>query len=825
MGNTMEDLGPKRAPDDESESLHITRRTALQTLAVGVVGAAAVGFAIPILRKPVIHGRIQVGAPEGQTVWNACVVNCGSRCPLKCHVVDGKIRWISQEDNHGTNTDVFGEHQVRACLRGRSARRRVYNADRLKYPMKRVGKRGEGKFERISWDEAIQIVGDKLKGTIQKYGNQSIYYQYGSGSTGYNMAGRASCHRFLNTIGGFMDFYNTYSTGQIRFALPFTYGDSYVSERSLSREIGNAKLCVFFGYNPCELRLSGGSETYQFSEWRRRNKVRTIIIDPRYSDTALGKEDEWIPIHPGTDAALISALAYVLITENYVDQEFLDKYCVGYDEKTLPASAPANGHYKAYILGQGSDGLPKTPEWASKITGVPVERIVKLAREIGEAKPAFIVQGWSLQRQANGEQSARAVCMLPILTGNIGLPGTNIGEEPGAVSYPVPHLPMPANKVKAKIPCFLWTDAITRGKEMTALTDGIKGVDRLEQPIKFIWTYSSNMLINQHSDIQKTHKILQDESQCEFILVIENHMTPSARYADILLPDITNFEGSDIIANGYAVGELGGPIFLSPAVKPMFECKSAWDICTLLARHMGVEQDYTGGKSFEQYLQDAYVQMKEKDPELPADLATARQMGMIKRRAAPGTGIGLSKFRADPAANPLKTPSGKIEIYSERLAQFAATWTLPQGDVISPLPQYVPTWEGYEDFETKKEFPLQLYGRHPKGRAHSTYHNLDVLRAAVLDAVWINPMDAERRGIKNGDWVKVRTRRGETKTRAKVTPRMMPGVASMEEGCWFKPNAQGEDQGGCVNMLTSQRPSPLAKGNPQHTNLAEIVKL
>lgn len=822
----MNDQTSPHVASAEAGPSGVTRRTVLKAaIALTGLGAVGAGIGIPFLKKTLVQGLEQIGPPEGKTVWNACLVNCGSRCPLKCHVVDGAIRWISQDDNQGSGSDVFGQHQVRACLRGRSARRRVYHPDRLKYPMRRVGKRGDGNFERISWDEAIRIVGDKLKATIDTFGNQAIYYQYGSGSTGYNLAGRSACHRFLRTIGGYLEFYNTYSTGQIRFALPFTYGEGYSSERSLSREIGNARLCVFFGYNPSETRMSGGSETYQIDEWRRRNNVRTIFIDPRYSDSMLGKEDEWIPIRPGTDAALVEAIAHVLIRENLVDQAFLDTYCVGYDEKTLPASAPANGSYKAHVLGLGPDGIARTPEWAAAITGIPADRIIKLAREIGTARPVFIAQGWSLQRQANGEQAARAVCMLPILTGNIGLPGTNIGEEPGNYGYPVPKLPMPPNGVKAKLPCFLWTDAITRGKDMTALADGIQGVDRLEQPIKFIWNYSSNTLINQHSDVMATHAILQDESLCEFILVVDNHMTPSARYADILLPDITNFEGSDIISNGYAVGELGGPIFLSPAIEPLFECKSAWDICTLLARHMGVEQQYTEGKSFEQWQHDTYARMREKDADLPETLEMARSMGMIKRRAPSGGGVGLARFRADPVANPLKTPSGKIEIYSERLANIASTWELPEGDVISPLPRYVATWEGYEDVQTRGTFPLQLYGRHPKGRVHSTYDNLDVLRAAVTDSVWIHPIDASARGIVDGDTVKVMTRRGETRTLAKVTPRIMPGVASMEEGRWFTPDASGKDIGGCVNVLTSQRPSPLAKGNPQHTNLAQIVKV
>ena len=765
-----------------------------------------------------------IGGHDEKTVMNACVTNCGSRCPLKCHVVDGVIRWISQEDNDGSGEDLFGSHQVRGCLRGRSARKRVYSPDRLKYPMKRIGKRGDGAFERISWQEAIAIIGDKLNDTIDKYGNDAIFYHYGSGCTGYNFAGRSSCQRFLRIIGGYLDYYNTYSNGQIRFALPYSYGEDYAQHRSLSAEIGNAKLCVFFGYNPSELRMSGGSEAFQFQEWKKTSNSRTVFVDPRYSDSMLGKEDEWLPIHPGTDAALVCAIAHVLISEDLVDQDFLDAYCIGYDEKTLPADAPANGSYKAYILGSGCDGIAKTPDWAASITGIPASRIIKLAREIGQAKPVFIAQGWSLQRQANGEQNARAVCMLSILTGNIGLLGTNLGEEPGNYTYPVPGMPMPENQVTAKIPVFLWTDAISRGKDMTAKADGIQGAERLSQPIKFIWNYAGNTLINQHSDISKTSAILQDESLCEFILVIENHMTPSAKYADVLLPDITNFEGSDIIPNGYAVGEMGGPIYLSPAIEPMYECKSAWDICSLLARHMGCEDAYTEGKSFEDWLSEAHEAMRLGDPDLP-DLETARRMGMIKRRAPEEMRVGFADFRADPIAHPLKTPSGKIEIYSSRLAEIAASWDLPEGDVITPLPQYVATWEGYEDRETRKAYPLQFFARHPKGRTHSTYHNVDLLRQAITDSVWINPIDAKERGISDGDGVRVRSPRGETQTIAKVTPRIMPGVVSMEQGAWFKPDAFGKDVGGSANVLTSQRPSPLAKGNPQHTNLVEIERV
>ena len=164
------------------------------------------------------------------------------------------------------------------------------------------------------------------------------------------------------------------------------------------------------------------------------------------------------------------------------NQAFLDKYCVGYDEKTLPASAPKNGHYKAYILGEGPDGVAKTPEWASQITGVPADKIIKLAREIGSTKPAFISQGWGPQRHANGEIATRAISMLAILTGNVGINGGNSGAREGSYSLPFVRMPTLENPIQTSISMFMWTDAIERGPEMTALRDGVRGKDKLDVP-------------------------------------------------------------------------------------------------------------------------------------------------------------------------------------------------------------------------------------------------------------------------------------------------------------------------------------------------------
>lgn len=334
-------------------------------------------------------------------------------CLGRLHVRDDEVVYV-ETDN--TGDDRYGDHQVRACLRGRSIRRRINHPDRLNYPMKRVGKRGEGKFVRISWQEALDTLADRLKSVVAQYGNEAVYINYSSGIVGGNITrsspSASPVARLMNCYGGSLNQYGTYSTAQIACAMPYTYGSN---DGNSTSDIENSKLVVMFGNNPAETRMSGGGITWYLEQARERSNARMIVIDPRYTDTAAGREDEWIPIRPGTDAALVAGIAWVLINEDLVDQPFLDQYCVGYDEKTLPAGAPANGHYKAYILGEGDDGIAKTPQWASRITGIPTDRIIKLAREIGMSKPAYICQGWGPQRQANGELTARAIAMLPIL--------------------------------------------------------------------------------------------------------------------------------------------------------------------------------------------------------------------------------------------------------------------------------------------------------------------------------------------------------------------------------------------------------------------------
>ena len=361
---------------------------------------------------------------------------------------------------------------------------------------------------------------------------------------------------------------------------------------------------------------------------------------------------------------------------------------------------------------------------------------------------------------------------------------------------------------------------------MTALRDGVKGKDKLDVPIKFIWNYAGNTITNQHSNINKTHRILQDESKCEMIVVIENFMTDSAKYADILLPDLMITEQADLTPNEYA-GNMGYLIFGQPATTAKFERKPIYEIASEIAKRLGqdVYDKFTEGKTQEDWLKFLYSEMMKKDKDLP-DYENMKKIGIFKKRDSKGHFVAYKAFREDPEKNPLKTPSGKIEIYSSRLAEIAARWQLEKDEVISPLPVYASTFEGWDD-PLRSQYPLQLFGFHYKARTHSSYGNVDVLQTACRQEVWINPLDAEKRGIKNGDMVRVFNQRGEVRLPAKVTPRIMPGVSAMGQGAWHDANMTGDriDHGACMNTLTTHRPSPLAKGNPQHTNLVDIEKV
>ncbi|MDR3439064.1 DMSO/selenate family reductase complex A subunit [Telmatospirillum sp.] len=812
--------------EDFSELLlkRMTRRDVMGgVIRTGVAASVCSGLALPFKansKEDVAASPLAPGAAEpGEVVrHSACLVNCGSRCALKVVVKDDRIVRIEPEP--AGDEAVFGQHQIRPCLRGRSSRWRVYSPDRLKYPLKRVGPRGEGKFARISWDEATSMVASEIKRVREKYGNAAIYYNYGSGAY-YSNQGSHAWKRLLGLAGGFLQYHNTYSTAEIATITPYSQG-TYVA--SPFQEVRHSDLVVLFGLNLSETRMSGGGQVEEMRRALEISNPRVIIIDPRRTDSVVAEHAEWLPIHPTTDAALVAALAHTLITEGLIDEAMVNRYCVGYDAGTLPAGAPANAGYKDYILGSGDDHTEKTPEWAAPITGIPAVRIRQLAREIASARNCYIAQGWGPQRHAVGEQSAWAIQILPMLTGQFGRPGTNNGNWPYATPYGVPTLPDGTNPVALSIPCYLWTDAVAHPEEITAKTAYLKGGDKLDVGIKLIINHASNTLLNQHGEINRTRKILEDTSLCETIVVIDNHMTPSARFADILLPETSYLEAEDLVDNSYASGAYNFMIAMQKTIQPMWEVRSTYDVCADIAGVLGVRDRFTEGRTQAQWVEAQYQQVCKKRPYLP-DWSQARNMGVIDRQAAPdGTGIAFADFRRDPAAAPLKTGSGKVELYSAALARLAKEWVLLPGQVIPPIPAFVPATESHLNKDLATTYPLQLCDFHTKGHTHSTYANLPQLHEAVPDQLWINPIDARSRHLSTGDRVRVFNDRGALEISCKVTDRIIPGVTAMPQGCWTRLDARGIDVGGCINTLTSHIPTPLAKGNPQHTNMVEVMR-
>ncbi|MBW2092836.1 MAG: molybdopterin-dependent oxidoreductase, partial [Deltaproteobacteria bacterium] len=335
---------------------------------------------------------------EEMVVRCTSALDCGGRCPLRLHVKDGVIVKIEGDDF--TDTDK----QLRACLRGRAYRHWIYHPDRLKYPLKRVGERGEGKVERISWDEAMDTIVSELKRIKETYGNRAIFFGGGGHLGALHSIG--SLARALSMFGGYTTSYGNISSEGPVWAVMTSYGDVMVGHSR--SDLMNAKLIIMWGWDPVRM-ISGTDCVYSLMKAKEAG-ARIISIDPRLTHSGATYADEWIPIFPGTDTAMMVSMAYVIIKENLQDQAFLDKYTVGFDK------------FKEYVMGI-EDGVEKTPAWASEICGVPAETIERLAKEYATTDPACLMDCQGPARSAMGEQYNRCAITLTAMTGNIGKPG------------------------------------------------------------------------------------------------------------------------------------------------------------------------------------------------------------------------------------------------------------------------------------------------------------------------------------------------------------------------------------------------------------------
>jgi anaerobic dimethyl sulfoxide reductase subunit A len=753
--------------------------------------------------------RVRVGCPAH---------NCGGRCLLIAHVCNGRIVRLETDDR----PDSVAAPQLRACVRGRSYLRRQYHPDRLTRPLKRVGPRGGVEFRPISWEEALDTLAAQMERVKRQYGNSALFVPYGTGS--YNqLNGSHVARRLMNLYGGCLGIYNSYSWGATNLATPTVYGTLVTGNQR--QDWLNAKYILMWGWNPAEMR--DGTNSDYFVKLARQAGARVVCIDPRHSLSAASLADEWIAIRPGTDTAMLSAMAYVMLTEHLYDAEFVRTHCVGFDASQMPVEDAES--YSDYILGC-RDGIPKTPQWAEAITAVPAETIARIAREYATLKPSVLYQGYGMQRRAYGEQVVRAGCVLAAITGNVGVrggwaSGLGLQAPDGGGLWTV--FPAGENLVKASLPVFLWTEAVLRGKSMTS-ADGIRGAERLDNDIKLIYAVATNCLINQHADVNRTTEILRDESKVEFIAVQDNFLTPSGRFADIILPACTQFETWGV-EDGWKYGD---EVILQPKlVEPLGETKSDYRICAELAERLGIGAAFTEGRDEKGWVEYCLNEFRRiRFPELPTLEEFLEQDLGAWTRAATEPAIAFADFRRDPERYPLKTPSGKIEIFSKQLFERDNPQEIP------PIPKYIQEWESpfvrskpseeisVHPCSSVAEFPLQAIGHHTLHRVHSTHDNNDWLEEAFPQRVFINPIDAAVRGIQDGDEVKVYNARGALILPCRLTPRIMPGVVDIPQGAWYEPDENGVDRGGCVNMLTSHHWTPFAFSNTQQTIMVEVER-
>ncbi|MCG8125553.1 MAG: molybdopterin-dependent oxidoreductase, partial [Candidatus Thiodiazotropha taylori] len=412
-----------------NKRLNLSRRSFLKSAAVGGASVAAGGLVEMKTAKEAKAFAYEPYPTDDQleTVVTSCAHNCGSRHMLVAHKWKDVIVRLSTDDGRYQRDGHFGkddneEPQLRACLRGRSYRQRLYSAERLLYPMMRVGKRGEGKFKRVSWDEALTHVASKMVEIKDTYGPTALVDQSYAGAS-YGVLHKSDqieglLGRFLGMFGCRTSSWSVPSYQGTTFSSRMTFGT--IEDGNEDDTFAHSKLMIMWGWNPA-YTFHGGN-TFMYMRMAKQRGCKFVLVDPQYTDSAAAYDAWWIPIRPNTDAAMMAGMAHYIFTNDLHDQEFIDQFCQGMDAGTMPEWAKDKENFKDYILGK-YDNEPKTPEWAAEICGVPAEDIIKLADMYARTKPAALKASWAPGRNAYGEQYNRMAAALQAMTGNIGILG------------------------------------------------------------------------------------------------------------------------------------------------------------------------------------------------------------------------------------------------------------------------------------------------------------------------------------------------------------------------------------------------------------------
>ena len=683
-------------------------------------------------------------------------------------------------------------------------------------PGSKTEARGTDPFVKVSWKEAEELVATELNRVRSEFGNQAIY----AGSYGWASAGRfhhaqSQLKRFLNCIGGFTSSVNSYSLAAAEAVMPHILGpfhklvDESTSWESIAR---HTELLVAFGGVP--LRNSqinaGGLGNHCQRDGvlaARLNSCEFVSVSPIKADFHEGVDAQWLPIIPGTDVALLLAIAHTLYTENLYDENFVRRYTAGF-EAFIP-----------YLTGE-TDGVPKTADWASRISSIPASEIEGLARRMA-SKRTMISVSWSLSRQSHGEQPYWAAITVAAMLGQFGLPGGGVGFGYGAVNtvgdhftiVPAASFPRLRNPVKDFIP-------VARISDMLCNPGGPFEYDghRYVYPDIRIVYWAGGNPFHHHQDLFRLERAWR---RPETIIVHDWTWNPLAKRADIILPCTTPLERNDI-----AISRNPYLIYMKRAVQAPPECRNDHDIFAGIAARMGVREAFTGGLDDAGWIRWMYDEtrrrMTVRGVELP-EFEELRKNGWHRVEPPREHRIFLGNFRRDPVGHPLATPSGKIEIYSESVVDFGyadcpgyAAWLEPA------------EWLG----GASTDYPLHLISSQPPAKLHSQLDHGGPSMASKIDgreAVTLNPSDAAQREIQQGDIVRVFSDRGGCLAFAVISDEIRSGVIQMSTGAWFDPVKDPHVGWLCShgnpNAVTLDKgTSRLGQGPIAHSCLVEIER-
>ncbi|MEN8154308.1 MAG: molybdopterin-dependent oxidoreductase [Acidobacteriota bacterium] len=671
---------------------------------------------------------------------SACPRDCYSTCSFRVSLRDGRIGLI--EPHPGNKATGEG-----VCLKGLSYAERVYHPDRILHPLKKT----DGTFKRISWDEALSDIENNIRDIHKNYGPGSILYYAATGTKGIlNGVGK----NFWEKTGGCSTTYGDLCWPTGLEATRLTLGDNI---HNAPWDIENAGLIIMWGKNGAETNV----HQMKYIEKAQSKGSKFIVIDPRRTESA-ARADMLISPKPGSDGALALGIANLLIKKDHVDNKFISNNVYGYEEfRTL---------VEKY-----------SPEVVSEITDVPEVQIYEIAEMIGKIKPVTISAGFGMQRYSNSGQTMRSMISLLAITGNIGIPGggwvyanlqSHIFDE---VKDPLAFYPpeKQAGNINYSVPVASVAETI---------------LTRKDPPVKMIWVERGNP-ITQNPD---TNLMIKAFRSLNYVVVIDQFLTDTAREADLVLPSKTMFEQSDIInAYWHSYIQLKQKI-----IDPPGEVKPESEIYYLLAKRMGINNDELKGKIPEPNDEAVENFLKEKLKKFPGIT-----LGELKKGPLPAPG---SK---DVAFDDLifKTPSGKIEIYSEEAVE---RWGVDE------LPQY----KEPDFYKNKEKYPFMFMTPNTKNRIHSQFGNLShISQFASGISVFINPIDASEKNIREKEDVTVFNDRGELKGKAVFDFGLKKGCIVVTNGWWLS-------EGGCVNSLSEGKETDMGYGAAFHETMVNIKR-